>query len=170
MQEAFRTPRSLDQNRTTPHHIIIQTTSTENKKRVWKVVREKMQLKNKDKTIKITTYFSMETLKVRRAWSEVFQALNENNFNTRILYPAKLSFKIDGIIKVFHDIQKPTQYITQKPLLQKILQGILHTENENKQNHEKAHLIKPQKKKRQESRVTLIQLHTIKSLKIKKPK
>jgi predicted glycoside hydrolase/deacetylase ChbG (UPF0249 family) len=48
-------------------------------------------------------------------------ALNENNFNPRILYPAKLSFKIDGAIKVFHDKQKLKQYMTIKPLLQKIL-------------------------------------------------
>jgi hypothetical protein len=94
----------------------------------------------------------METLKARRAWGEIFQALNENNFNSRVLYPAKLSFKIDEIIKVFHDSQKLTQYMTIKPLLQKILQGILHTKNESKQNHERAHSIKPQKK--QESRVT----------------
>jgi hypothetical protein len=37
----------------------------------------------------------METFKARRAWSEVFQALNENNFNPKILYPEKLSFKIE---------------------------------------------------------------------------
>jgi hypothetical protein len=48
----------------------------------------------------------METLKARRAWSEVFWALNKNNFNLRILYPAKLSLKIDRAIKVFHDKQK----------------------------------------------------------------
>jgi hypothetical protein len=48
----------------------------------------------------------METFKARREWSEVFQALNENNFNPRILYPAKQSFKIDGAIKVFHHKQK----------------------------------------------------------------
>jgi hypothetical protein len=41
----------------------------------------------------------METLKARRGWNEIFQALNENNFNPSILYPAKLSFKIDGAIK-----------------------------------------------------------------------
>jgi hypothetical protein len=41
------------------------------------------------------------------------------------------------------------QYITIKPPLQKILQGILHTENEGKQNHEKAGSTKPQEKKRQ---------------------
>jgi hypothetical protein len=36
----------------------------------------------------------MEKKKASRVWSEVF--LNENNFNPRILYPAKLLFKIDG--------------------------------------------------------------------------
>jgi hypothetical protein len=48
----------------------------------------------------------METLKASGAWSEVFQALNENNFNPRIFYLAKLSFKMDGAIKVFLDKQK----------------------------------------------------------------
>jgi hypothetical protein len=48
----------------------------------------------------------METLKARKAWNEVFQALNENNFNPRIFYPATLLFKIDGQIKIFHDKQK----------------------------------------------------------------
>jgi hypothetical protein len=57
----------------------------------------------------------METLKARRAWSEVFWALNENNFNPRILYPAKVSFKIDGATKVFHDKQKLKQNVTTKP-------------------------------------------------------
>jgi hypothetical protein len=36
----------------------------------------------------------METLKSRKAWSEVFHVLNENIFNPRILYPAKLHSKV----------------------------------------------------------------------------
>jgi hypothetical protein len=32
----------------------------------------------------------MENLNARKAWDEVFQALNENNINLRILYPEKL--------------------------------------------------------------------------------
>jgi hypothetical protein len=36
-----------------------------------------------------------------------------------------------------------------KSQLQKILQGILHTEDENKQNHEWIGSIEPQEKKRQ---------------------
>jgi hypothetical protein len=42
--------------------------------------------------------------------------------------------------------------MTTKPPLQKILQGILHTENENKQKNEKPVNTKPQEKKRQESK------------------
>jgi hypothetical protein len=58
-----------------------------------KAVREKKHITYKGKSMKITADFSMETFKARRAWSEVFWALNENNFNPRILYPAKWSNK-----------------------------------------------------------------------------
>jgi hypothetical protein len=62
------TPNRLDQNRTTPQHIIIKTISTENKERTLKAVREKTNTKgNQPKS-----EFSMETLIARRAWSEVF--------------------------------------------------------------------------------------------------
>jgi hypothetical protein len=81
----------------------------------------------------------METLKARRAWRKVFRALNGNKFNPRILYPAKLSFKINGAIKIFHDKQKLKQYMTTKPTLQKILQGILHQKMKaNKTKREQA--------------------------------
>jgi hypothetical protein len=41
VQEASRTPNRLEQNRTTPRHIIIKTTSTENREKILKAVREK---------------------------------------------------------------------------------------------------------------------------------
>jgi hypothetical protein len=117
-----------------------------------KAVREEKQITYKGKPIKITADFSTETLKARRAWGEVLWARNENNFNPRILYPAKLSFKIDGTIKVFHHKQKLKQYMTTKPPLQNILQGILHTESETQHNHERAGSTKLQEKKKQKSR------------------
>jgi hypothetical protein len=97
-----------------------------------KTIREKNQIRYKCKPIKIIADFSMETLKARKAWSEVFQALNETKFSPRIFYIAELSFKIGRAIKVFHDKQKLKQYKTTKPPLQKILQRILHTEDESK--------------------------------------
>jgi vacuolar-type H+-ATPase catalytic subunit A/Vma1 len=116
-----------------------------------KAVREKKQITYKGKPIKITADFLTETLKAKRAWSEVFWALNKNNFNPRIFYLAKLSFKIDGTIKVFHDKQTKTIYDPQVTL-QKILQGILHTESKSTQNHERPESTKLQERKRQENR------------------
>jgi hypothetical protein len=80
----------------TAWHIIIKTTSTEKNKRILKALREKKSNENKGKPTKTTADFSTETLKSRRAWSEVFQALKENNFSFRILYPAKLQYKMNG--------------------------------------------------------------------------
>jgi hypothetical protein len=39
--------------------------------------------------------------------------------------------------------------MTTKPPLQKILQGILHKEDESKQNHQRMGSIEPEEKKRQ---------------------
>jgi hypothetical protein len=58
-------------------------TSTENRERLLKAVRKKKQITYKGKPIKLTADFSMETY-ARRAWSEAFWVLNENNFNPRI--------------------------------------------------------------------------------------
>jgi hypothetical protein len=54
-----------------------------------KVLREKNQTTYKGKPIKIPVNISTDTIKARRAWSEVFSALKENNSSTRVLYPAK---------------------------------------------------------------------------------
>jgi hypothetical protein len=95
-----------------------------------KSIKKKKQIAYKGKPIKFTADFSTETLKVRRERSEVFQTLN-------------------GAIKTFQDKQKLKQYMTSKSPLQKILQGILHTENEKKHNHKRTGSAKPQEEKRQ---------------------
>jgi hypothetical protein len=45
VQEASTTPKRPDQNRTTPMHIIIKTTSTETRGRILKAVREREKKK-----------------------------------------------------------------------------------------------------------------------------
>jgi hypothetical protein len=74
----------------------------------------------------------------------------------------ELSFNIDGTIKIFHDKQILKQYITTKSPLQ-ILQGILHTEDESKQNHYRKYQTMGEEKTNNQ-KVALIQLHTFKSL------
>jgi hypothetical protein len=41
VQETSRTPNRLEQNRTSPRHMIVETTSTENRERILKAVKEK---------------------------------------------------------------------------------------------------------------------------------
>jgi hypothetical protein len=68
-----------------------------------KVVREKNQITYKSRPIEITADFSTETLKARKEWNKVFQAQKENNFSTKILYPARLFFKTEGEMNTSHD-------------------------------------------------------------------
>jgi hypothetical protein len=49
VKEASRTPNRLDQNKTIAQHIIIKTTSIENRERILKYVREKKQITDKGK-------------------------------------------------------------------------------------------------------------------------
>jgi hypothetical protein len=58
IQEASRKPNRHDQNRTTPQHIIIKTTSTQTRERILKAVKEKKQITYKGKPIKSTADIS----------------------------------------------------------------------------------------------------------------
>jgi hypothetical protein len=84
VQEASRTPNRLDQNRPSPWNTIIKTNKHRDQRMSQTVKKKKKTYKCKP--IKITAGFSTEILKSRKAWREVFRALNENNFNPRIFY------------------------------------------------------------------------------------
>jgi hypothetical protein len=60
VQDTSKTPNRLDQNRTSPQHIIIKTTRTKIRERILKAVREKKQIIHKGKPIKITAGFSTD--------------------------------------------------------------------------------------------------------------
>ena len=60
-----------------------------------------MSITYKGRPIRITPDFSPETMKARRAWTDVIQALREHKCQPRLLYPAKLSITLDGETKVF---------------------------------------------------------------------
>jgi hypothetical protein len=66
VQEASRMPNRFDQNRIITQHIIIKTTSTENREKILKAIRETKQITYNVKLIKITADFSMETLKSKK--------------------------------------------------------------------------------------------------------
>ena len=68
---------------------------------------------------------STETWQARKGWQGIFKALAEKNMQPRILYPARLLFRIDAEIRTFQDRQKLTEFVTTKPDLNEILRGVL---------------------------------------------
>jgi hypothetical protein len=83
----------------------------------------KGQVTYKSRPIRITPYFSPETMKARRFWVDVIQTLREHKCQTRLLYPAKLSITIDGETNIFLDKNKFTQYLSTNSVLQRIKDG-----------------------------------------------
>jgi hypothetical protein len=63
IQEAYRTPNSLDQKRNSSWHIIFRTTNALNEDGILKTVREKGQVTYKGRPIRITPDFSPQTIK-----------------------------------------------------------------------------------------------------------
>jgi hypothetical protein len=62
--------------------------------------------------------------------------LKESNCRPKLIYPAKLSFLIEGEIKTFHNKEKLKEFVSTKPALQKILKGLLHIEEETRVRQE----------------------------------
>ena len=89
-------------------------------------MRTKEWVTFRGKTIRITPDFSTQVMKVRRDWYNILQTLKENNFQPSLLYPAKISFKIDEEIKTFQDKQKLKEFMTTKLALEKIHKEIKH--------------------------------------------
>ena len=61
----------------------------------------------------------------RRGWNEVFEVMKGKDLHPRLLYPAKLSFRMEGQIKCFPDKVKLKEFIITKPLLYEMLKGLI---------------------------------------------
>ena len=56
---------------------------------------------------------------------EVFEVMKGKDLQPRLLYPAKLSFRMKGKIKCYSDKVKKKEFIISKPLLHEILKGLI---------------------------------------------
>ena len=117
IQEAQRVPKKLDPRRNTPRHIIIKLPKIKDKERILKAAREKDTVSYKGGPIRLSADFSKETLQARRGWKEVFQVMEVKDLHPRLLYPSKLSFRMEGQIKCFPDKVKLKEFIITKPFI-----------------------------------------------------
>ena len=75
--------------------------------------------------IRLSTGFLKETLQARRDWPEVFKVMESRDLQPRLHYPEKLSFRLERQINCFPDKVKLKEFIITKPLLYKILKGLI---------------------------------------------
>ena len=86
-----------------PRCILIKLTKAKYKERILKAAREKQEVTYKGSPRHLTADLSAETLQARREWQGIFKVLKGKNLQPRLLYPTRISFKIDGEIKSFSD-------------------------------------------------------------------
>ena len=125
IQEAQRTSLKTKNNRSTPHHLIVKLTSLSDKEKILRAARDQKSVTYNGKMIRSTADLSTETWQARKNWHDIFRGLSEKNMQARILYPARLSLKIEREIKSFQDKQKLKEFANTKPALQEILKGVL---------------------------------------------
>ena len=79
--------------------------------RILKAARGKEIVTYKGIPIRLPADFSKETSQARRGWKEVFEVMKGKDLHLRLLYPAKLSFRMEGQIKCFPDKVKFKEFI-----------------------------------------------------------
>ena len=73
----------------------------------------------------LTAELSAETLQATREWHDILKVMKGKNLQPRLHYPARISFRFDGEIKIFTDKQKLREFSTTKPALQQMLKELL---------------------------------------------
>ena len=73
------------------------------KEKMLRAAREKGQVTQRGKPIRLTVDLLAETLQATREWGPIFNIFKEKNFQPRISHTAKLSFITDREVKSFMD-------------------------------------------------------------------
>ena len=97
----------------------------QDKQRILKAASEKQEVTYKAAPIRLSADVSMEMLKARRDRQGIFQAMKTKGWQPRLLYPARLSIKMEGERKSFPDKRSLKEYSSPKPALQEMLKGLL---------------------------------------------
>ena len=84
-----------------------------------KGAREKGTVTYNEVPIRHSDDFSTESLQARMGWKEVFQVMKGKDLHPRLLYPAKLSLRMEGQIKCFLDKVKFKEFIITTPYYMK---------------------------------------------------
>ena len=115
----------MDPRKHKPRYIIITLLKIEDKEIILQATRENETVTYKGVPIRLSADFSKETLQARRGWKELFEVMKGKDLHPGLLYPAKLSFRMEGQLKCFPDKVKLKEFLITKPLLYEMLKKLI---------------------------------------------
>ena len=118
VHEGQRVPYWINSRRNMSRHILIKLSKIKYKETILKAAREKQQITYKGIPIRLTADLLAETLQARRVWQDIFKVMKGKNLKPRLLYPTRISFRLDGEVKTFTEKQKLREFSTTIPALQ----------------------------------------------------
>ena len=95
VQEAQKVLNRMDGKRPTLRHIIIKMPKFKDKENLQSSNR-KVVIYLQGSSIRLSADFTKETLQAGRDWQEIFKVMKSRDLQPRLLYPAKLSFRLKG--------------------------------------------------------------------------
>ena len=96
LQKVQRIPNKMNPKRSTPRLIIIKI----------KAPKEEQLVTYRGAHMRLSTDLSTETLQTRRDWQKIIKVKKSQDLQPRLLYSAKLSFRINKQIKSSPDKKK----------------------------------------------------------------
>ena len=111
MKEATKSPKYVNVKRPTAKYIVVKLEKVNDKERILRGAARQKKITYKRTPIRLSVDFSAEILKARRDWNDIFKSLKDKNFQQRILYLVKISFRHDGKIKTFPEKQKLREFV-----------------------------------------------------------
>ena len=96
----------MDAKRHPPRYIIIKMPKVKDKEKNLKSSKRKAVVTFRGGPIRLSADFSKETWQARRDWQEIFKVMKSRDVQSRLLYPANLSFRIKGQVNSFSEKKK----------------------------------------------------------------
>ena len=123
-----RVPYRINPRRNTARHILIKLMKTKHKGKKYIKSRKGKATSNiqgKPHMLNSWSFSRNSACQKEMKWQDIFKVLKGKNLQPRLLYPARISFKIDGEIKRFSDKQKLREFRMTKPALQQTLKWLM---------------------------------------------
>ena len=96
----------MDAKRPPPRQINIKMPKVIDKGRLLEAASEKQLVTYGGVPIRLSVDFSKETLQAERDWQEISRVMKSRDLQPRLLYPAKLSFRTEGLLNSFPNKKK----------------------------------------------------------------